>query len=732
MDRIQRALVCVAIAAFVTVATSFAASAATVRGTVKTRDGKIAAQAQVTLIELQRVSKADEQGSFQFADVPAGQYLVQVVSPRFGSAVSQVTVVEGQDATLDVLVDQDVHAEHVIVSAGVSPQSVADYSHSVAVLDTVDLTRKAEPTIGETLATEPGVSQTFYAPGASRPVIRGLGGDRIRILQDGIGVGDVSNVSTDHAVSYDPYTAERVEVVRGAATLLYGSNAVGGVVNILDQRIPDHRTGDAFSGSIQARGASNNDLWSGAASVGGAEKALGWHADYSKTEADDYSGGGDFGVKPNSDLEIQNASGGVSWLGDKAFAGVGYNQFETNYGSAFEDTVRIDMTQKRWDLRGGINSPFGAFRLLKAKLGGTDYEHAELEGTEVGTRFLTKTVEGRVELAHEPRGGWEGSFGMQGWTRDSEAIGAEAFIAPADVLGAALFGFEEVGTGSLRGQLGLRYEHQSLDTSDPTLPDRDFDAPSGSAGLLWKPSDAYSIGTTLSYSSRVPTIEELYSNGAHIATFTFQVGDPDLDLEQGLGLDVVVRKLSGLVNGEIGAFFTDFSDFIFEQDTGQTFTTDEGDVLPIVQFSQSSAQFWGGEAHVDFAVIHAEPHHLDVELRADYVHAELTDLDEPVPFQPPMRGSVGLGYQGRALSAGAEVAYAAEQDRFGPFDTATPSYTFVNAWVGYRMITGTLVHDFLLRGVNLNDELAFNSVSRFRDEVPLPGRDVSVTYRLAF
>jgi iron complex outermembrane recepter protein len=720
-----------AIAAFVTLATSFAASAANVSGTVKSRDGNVAAQARVTLVELQRSTKTDGQGAFQFLDVPAGEYDVEVVSARFGSAVSQV-VVEGQDVTLEVTVDQTVHAEHVVVSAGVSPQSVTDYSQSVVVLDSVDLARKAEPTIGETLASEPGVSQTFYAPGASRPVIRGLGGDRIRVLQDGIGVGDVSSVSPDHAVSYDPYAAERVEIVRGAATLLYGSNAIGGVVNVLDQRIPDHRTGDAFGGSVDVRSASNSDLRSGAASLGGAARAFGWHLDYSKSEADDYEGGDGFGIKENSDLEIENASGGVSWLGEKAFVGVGYNQYETNYGSAFEDEVRLDMTQKRLDLRGGIYAPFGPFRLLKAKLGTTDYEHVELEGTEVGTRFLNESVEGRVELAHARKGGVEGSFGVQGWTRDSEAIGEEAFIAPADVFGAALFGFEEVGAAALRGQFGVRYERQSTDSNDPALRDRDFDAPSGSAGLVWKPSDAYSIGTTLSYSSRVPTLEELYSNGAHVATQTFEVGDADLDLEHGLGLDFVARKLEGRIEGEVGAFITDFGDFIFERDTGLTFTTPDGDVLPIVEFSQSSALFWGGEAHVDFGLIHAEPHHLHVELRADYVHAELTDLDEPVPFQPPLRGTLGLEYQGRAVSVGAEVVHAADQDRFGALDSETPGYTWLNAWVGYRLITGALVHDFLLRGVNLNDELAFNSVSRFREVVPLPGIDVSLTYRLAF
>jgi iron complex outermembrane recepter protein len=733
MNPIQRAVFGVAIAVLATDVTSSFAMASSVTGAVKTPSGEAVPGAKVTLIELKRSTATDDLGAFVFHDVPPGQYLIEAISPRFGNAVGRVDVADGQaEVAVSLTIDLAVHAEHVVVTAGVLPESVADYSQSVAVLDDRDLMAKAQATIGETLGSEAGVSQTFYAPGASRPVIRGLGGDRIRVLQNGIGVGDVSSVSPDHAVTYEPHAAERVEIVRGAATLLYGSNAVGGVVNVIDQRVPDHRTGDPITGSVELRGAANSDSTTGAASLGGDLRSFGWHADFAKTDADDYAGGGDFGVKTNSDLETQSASVGASWLGETAFVGAGYNQYETNYGSAFEDEVRLDMTQKRWDVRGGINSPFGPFRLLKAKLGGTDYEHVEIEGGAVATRFLNKSIEGRVELAHESQGGSSGSFGIQGWTRDSEAIGEEAFIAPADVLGAAVFGYEELGPGSLRGQFGLRYERQSTDSSDPSLRDRDFDAPSASAGLVWKRGEEYSIGGTLSYSSRVPTIEELYSNGAHIATQTFEVGDPDLDLEHGFGLDVVLRKLTGKINGEIGAFVTDFADFVFERDTGLTFTTDEGDVLPIVQFSQSSALFWGGEAHVDFALVHADPHHLEIELRADYVHAELTDLDEPVPFQPPLRGTLGLKYQGDALSAGTEVLYVAGQDRFGAFDTETPSYTCINAWVGYRLITGALVHDFLLKGLNLNDELALNSVSRFRDVVPLPGRDVSLTYRLVF
>lgn len=723
-----------ALLATLCLAAPIAAAAGSISGTIKTRDGTIAGGAPVMLVQLSRRTDADASGAYRFDDVPPGRYLVEVVSPRYGSAVGQVDVGDGP-ATLDLTIDLTVHHDDVVVTAGVSPLSVAESAQSVSVLDERELTAKAAPTIGETLGQEPGVSDTQYAPGASRPVIRGQGGDRIRVLENGVGVGDASNVSPDHAVTVDTYSAERIEVVRGAATLLYGSNAVGGVVNVLDRSIPDHRSGETLNGEVHLRYGSASALGSGAANLGGDVGAFGWNAGYARTETSDQRVGSGSGFAgdtiPNSDLESQNWSLGASWLGTKAFAGGSFDEFTTEYGSAVESDVRLDVTQRRWNVRGGINEPFGAFSVLKATLGGTDYEHVELEGSEIGTRFLNTSVESRVELAHEPAGILSGSFGAQLWHRDFEAIGEEAFVQPSTTSAGALFAFEEVGTGAVRGQFGLRYEHQRLESDDPDLDDRTFDAPSASAAVVWKDGLWFASGT-VSYSNRVPTSEELYANGPHLATASFEVGDDTLDLERSLGLDLSLRHGGERIGGEISLFYSDYADYIYERDTGLTFTTDDGDVLPIIQFSGSAARFYGGEFHVDFGLLHAEPHHLDLELRGDYVHAELTDLNEPVPLQPPLRGALGLRYQGRALWASVEGFAANDQTRFGARDRETPGYAWLNASVGYRLVAGRTVHDLVLRGTNLTDKLSYNSVSRFRFDVPLPGRDVTFAYRLSF
>jgi len=471
-----------ALAVFFVAAGTQAAGTGRIAGTVKSQAGEPAAGANVILVQLSRRATVDATGAFRFDAVPAGRYLIEVVSPRYGSAVGQVLVKDDEEATVTLSIDLTVHHEDVVVSAGVSPQSVADVAQSVVVLDERELAQKIAPTIGETLAQEPGVQQTQFAPGASRPIIRGLGGDRIRILQDGIGAGDASNVSSDHAVSIDPYSADRIEVVRGAATLLYGSNAVGGVVNVLDHRIPDHRTDRKVTGDVNLRYGTVNEIKSGAVDVGGTAGAFGWNLDYSKVKSNDVKVGSDSGFPDdtieNSDLESENWSVGASWLGVRGFVGGAYDEFSSNYGNAVESAVRINLHQKRWDVRGGINEPFGPFRVLKARLGGTDYDHVELDDGAVGTRFFNRSFEGRLELAHKQAGAWNGSFGVQSWHRDFEAIGDEAFVQPTNTFAGALFAFEEVGTGSLKGQLGLRYEHQSVESDDAALRDRGFDAPS--------------------------------------------------------------------------------------------------------------------------------------------------------------------------------------------------------------------------------------------------------------
>jgi iron complex outermembrane receptor protein len=322
----------------------------------------------------------------------------------------------------------------------------------------------------------------------------------------------------------------------------------------------------------------------------------------------------------------------------------------------------------------------------------------------------------------------EGTVGFQFSTRDFEAIGEEAIVPPTTTDQAAVFAFEEVGPERLRVSLGARFESTDIDVEGPQ-DDRSFDTVSGSAGLVWKVADHYAIASFVASTRRPPVAEELYTNGAHPATAQFEVGDPNLGEESTMAYDIGLRKLDGRLSGEISLFLYDFGDYIFARPTG---AVDGDSGFDVFEYEQADARFTGAEAHLDIELLHRDPHHLQLELLGDVVEAELTSNDEPLPFIPPAHVAIALAYQGPHLWGRVEGRHAAEQNDTSAFETSTDSYTMVNASVGYRFFGKGLVHDVMLRGNNLGDELARNHVSPLKDVAPLPGRDIGFVYRLTF
>lgn len=720
-----------AIAAFILLSksTPCAEPLGTIAGSVVSNRNDPASGASVTLVELRRRTTADEKGAFRFERVPPGKYLIEVLSPRFGSALVPVTLKPGETAELTIPLDLTVHTEEVVVSASLDARSSLDVARPVTVLDSSELQSRMQPTIGETLAQEPGVSATSYSPGASRPVIRGFGGDRIRVLENGIGVGDASNVSEDHAVTTDPLGAEKIEIVRGPSTLLYGSNAGGGVVNVTDGRVPDHVPDRFASGSVDLRYGSNAEEKSGALSVRGGAKAFGWQIGGIKRKTEDFETPD--GVLENSDLDTKSGTAGASWIAERGFVGLAYSRFETNYGIPTPEGVRIDMEQRRWDLGGELYLPSGFLRSVRVRAGKTDYEHTEIESSGApGTQFLNDGWEGRVEVPHRQAGPFQGAFGVQYSNRDLEAIGDEAFVPPTATRTGALFLFEQIGSGKVVFEAGARVENQDTSAAGG-LPGRSFNALSASGGVLWKPDDDHVLALTLSRSERNPTAEELYANGPHLATFQFVIGDPDLGQEAGLGLDITLKKRKGFLSGEVSLFANRFSDFILLAPTGNVVDVD-GELLPEFAYLQADSEFRGVDAHVDLDILHKDPHHLTIELIADYVRAEVRDGGEPLPRIPPLHAGVGVKYQGSQFWGLVEARRTSRQDRVAEFETTTGGYTWLNASVGLRLFAGSTVHDLVLRGTNMTDRLARNHVSPLKDEVPLQGRDVALAYKLAF
>lgn len=731
-----------------------AAQTATIVGRVYDPQAQPVADATVTLIELRRSIPTSADGSFRFENVPPRHYHIRAESPRLGSTIGEADVKAGETRTVEVVIDPLVHSEEIVVTASADSRRESEVYQPVNVLSAEELAARLRSSIGETLAQEPGVSSTSFGAGASRPVIRGLGADRIRVLEEGVGTGDVSNISPDHAVSVDPASAEQIEIVRGPATLLYGSNAVGGVVNVISSRIPSVATADPLTGSVDLRYGSAAEEKSTSAVLGGGLGSFAWHADLTLRDTNDYEIPAPAdpdddpehfrGVLENSALSARSATVGGSWIGDRGFIGASITQLDTNYGvpghmhheeegeheegeeeEEEEPGVRIDLDQRRFDVKGELAS-LGIFDRVRVRLGVTEYEHEELEGEEIGTRFTNDGFEGRLEANHRPLGRVSGTWGVQVTSNDFFAAGEEAYIPPNQSVANAVFAYEEIRGETVDVQFGARYEHQSVEVENDTVEGRHFEGLSGSIGGIWRVAEGSVVALSLARAVRLPTATELYANGPHAATSQFEIGNPLLNEETSLGLDLAFRRTVGRFRGEVSIFNNEFDGYIYDAPTGA-----EEDELPVFQFLQRDARFRGVEVVTHTHLLSRGESHLELDLGADYVRATL-DGGENLPRIPPLRAHVGLKMHGGPLTGMVELRRVFEQDEVAAYETTTDGYTFLNAHVGYRFFFANTIHDVLLRGTNLTNELARTHVSPIKDRAPLPGRDLTLSYRLVF
>lgn len=522
----------------------------------------------------------------------------------------------------------------VVVTASPFGRTLFEQAQPVSVLSGSDLKDALQPTLGETLSRLPGVSSTSFAPGASRPVIRGQGDDRIRILSNGVGTVDVSNVSPDHAVTLDPLIMDSVEVVRGPATLLYGPNGVGGVVNVLDSRIAQERVesgpgGLPVSGRVDSRYSTGSDLWSGGGEINLGLGPMVIHLDgFSRRSEDMVIPGfarserlrraeplpdGESEARdhlPNSATDTQGGAAGVSWIWDKGYFGASYSLFDSRYGTVAEPDVTIDMDQTRWDGRGAFYDPFAGIREINYKFGYSDYTHTEFEGPETGTVFNITGYDGRIEVKHAKAGPFEGTFGYQTTHSDFSALGEEAFLPPTESDSQSVFLFEEAVTGPLRWQWGLRYDHSTVDSETYSGfgkgRDRSFDGISGSAGVVWDMPQDYSLAFNAAYTQRAPTYVELLADGPHLATASYERGDDSLSLEKSFGLDLTLRKKTGFITGSAGLFYQRFGSYIGLMPTGEEYLFGEdGDFenLPVLAYEATGAEFYGGELETTFHLL---------------------------------------------------------------------------------------------------------------------------------
>src|SRR5688572_7471771 len=640
--------------------------------------------------------------------------------------------------------------DEIIVTGVPRDRAAGEIAQSVTVVASDELDRVRAATLGETLATQLGVSSSQFGAGASRPIIRGLAGPRVLMLEDGIDTMDAATLSDDHAVTVEPLAADQIEIFRGPTTLLYGSGAVGGVVNTVTTRIPAAAPEDGLEGAFEARGDTVAAARGAAVRLDGGGGKLAWHFDAGRRDSDDYeipgfahadleaaTAGPDdaFGVLPNSAAESKSAAFGASWLGDSGFVGASLNAFDTLYGIPShthahdgEEGVRIDLKQRRFDARGGWDGLAGAVEGVDVRFGITDYEHAELEADAVGTLFTNDAVELRVELRHRPIGSWTGAFGVQLGEREFAAIGDEAFVPPVDTSTTGVFLVEQLDASAWELSFGGRVESQTHTPSN-SLPRFDDTASSFSFGGVRSFAEGYAFVASAALSQRLPVAEELYSDGPHLASGIVQIGDASLNEETARHLDLGVRGDVTRLEWSVTAFHTEYDDFIYLADTGNLDPVEE---VPVFVYTQADADFSGVETEVFVPLFDTDKSELDLRLFADYVRGKLA-RGEPLPRMPPLRYGARLEYHDERLLVGLEASRYDDQDDVARFEERTPGYLLTNADMRWRLIGVTGMElELFLNAANLGDEEARKHTSFVKDVAPLPGRNYALGIRSRF
>jgi iron complex outermembrane receptor protein len=618
------------------------------------------------------------------------------------------------------------------------------------VLAGQELAKQIEMSLGATLEHQPSVAVRSFGPAPARPVIRGLDGDRVLILQDGQRTGDLSSQSGDHGVVVNPAAAQRIEVVRGPATLLYGANAIGGLVNVITDEIPTvPEQGVRGSVRFDLGTAADQGAAAGNLHVGNGTFAL--HVGGGGQRSGDV--GTPAGSVDNSQSRNGFGSVGLAWTGARGYIGGSYGYDDTRYGIPVAEEGRLQLTPRRHALtaRAGAERLTGAFDALRATVAHRRYMHEEVEGGQVGTTFHNDTTEVELMASHATVGRLKGSIG--GWIlhRAFDAVGDEALSPAVDQRGVAVFVYEELTWPHVTLQFGARVDRTRF---EPVAEERrSFTNPSFSAGALFRPAaahDALTVAVSLARAARNPALEELFFFGEHHGNFAFEVGNPELASEKALGLDLSLRWRSSRVSGEVTVFRNDISEYIFRRPlTEEEFEAredafdgrfpgrgvhhhhEEGEEelgFQLIEYVGADAVLQGVETHADVQISPT----LVAEVGFDYVRGTLKASRDALPRMPPARVRAGLRYQRNAFQAGGEIARAAAQRRTFGAESATDAYTLLRLFGVYTFQAGGVINTITARLDNATDELYRNHLSLIKDVVPEMGRNFKVLYGIAF
>lgn len=722
-------------------AASFEAS---VIGIVKDTAGAPLSNVQVVASGVNRSALTDDRGEFIFKGLPAGTYHLDLIRIGYASAHQVVTVPgSGPDVRVTIVMHiATVRLSSVSVTATPTGTDPLDVTQATAQLSGKELQRSLSTSIGTTLAKEPGMATRFNGPMASTPVIRGLTGERVLVLQDGDRAGDLSSAAADHMNAVDPSSAERIEVIRGPASLLYGNNALGGVVNVISSDIPTNIP-SRLSGFVLGQGesATPGGVLNAGVTVPLNDRFAFTLRGGARTFNDMRVGGG--GAMNNTNGDTQNGTVGAGYVGPHASVGVVYRQMDFNYGLPHadgEEAVRIDGVRRSTVLQGTIHTGLAAIPSVRVDQSVQWYNHGEIEEDgNVGTRFRLNTQTTNI-TARTEIGRATGAVGVQGLFRQYQPTGDEAFTPAANNNNVAAFVYQELPfTQSERSpklQVGARLDRFTIDTKPGEQTARFGDAVSrtfnnvaGSVGLSLPVTDGVSLTANASRGFRAPAVEELYANGFHAAAGTFDIGNANLKPEEATGLESGVRVQNGRVFGSLGVYLNRIDGYITPVAEG---TIDEnGASIPQVTFAGRNAELKGVEGHVEGKVFGK----FVAGAMGDYTRASIRGSADVLPFIPAGRLGTSLRYDDGKLSVGGDVRRVFKQDRVtnDELDVPTAAYTLLDLSASYLLtVKGKQVHSITLRVDNALDEAYRDATSRIKRFALNPGRNIALVYKVLY
>jgi iron complex outermembrane receptor protein len=704
---------------------------ATLRGTVTLGDtGKPVHNVLITILQLKRTVDTDDNGKYEFTAVPPGKYDVLAHIDRVPDLVQSIDLTAGAAATLDFQIELSGLREQVTITATGTEQALSSSIQSVDVLGSVELAKKSPVSLGEALDGELGVAKRSFGPGTARPVIRGFDGDRVLVLQDGNRVGGLGFESGDHAEPIDVLTVEKVEIVKGPATLLYGSNAIGGVVNTVSGHDSPHK---GANGYITALGSTNSAQGGGSGGFElGSDHWLVW-GNVGGQRSGDYDT--PLGRVENSFSREVSAAAGFGYYPDKAFFSFNYNFNQRRYGIPVDpnevdpEIVELNPRRNSVELRGGFRENPSFFQAGTFSVQYNNYTHSEIDSLTgaVGTEFKNNSVVYQGLFDQRKIEKLSGRFGFWGSHRDFSATGEEALAPPTKQNAFAVFALQNVDFEKVALQFGARVEtnhyRPEATATRGVLPDRDFTGFSGAAGIRVNTWKGGALVANYSHSYRAPSLEELYNLGPHPGNLAFEIGNPNLVRERSDGLDFGVRHSAKRVRFEANGFYYHIQDFVFLAPTG-----DVEDGLLVANYDQGTTRYTGAEARFDTQLHPA----VWLNLGVDYVNAKLTETNTPLPRIPPLRARAGLEWRYKNLLLNPEIVMANRQDRIFPTETPTAGYAVANLSGSYLIAGQHRAHIIAFNFFNVGDTLYRNHLSFIKEFAPEMGRGLRVTYTLRF